>query len=72
MLKSPLSKLVGNKQQAATERAREPQLDPASEALLRAIEEKRKTDPLIGAKLGGKEVRRIGRIRASTGILRQG
>lgn len=56
MLKSLLSKLVGNKQQAATERAREPHLDPATEALLRAIEEKRKTDPLIGAKLGGKEV----------------
>ena len=30
--------------------------DPATEALLRAIEERRTTDPLIGAKLGGKEI----------------
>lgn len=56
MFKSLLTKLVGTKQQSATDHAPEPQLDPATEALLRVIEEKRKTDPLIGAKLGGKEV----------------
>lgn len=30
--------------------------DPATESLLHAIEERRKADPLIGAKLGGKEI----------------
>lgn len=31
-------------------------LSPAAAALMRAIDEKRKTDPLIGAKLGAKEI----------------
>jgi hypothetical protein len=34
----------------------EPQLDSAAEALMRAIEQQRETDPLIGAKVGGKEL----------------
>lgn len=42
--------------QQNAEKAQDAQLNPAAEALMRAIEEKRKTDPLIGAKLGGKEV----------------
>lgn len=54
MFKSILSKLTGSKPQAVSTNAR--QIDPAAEALMRAIEEKRKTDPLIGAKLGSKEV----------------
>lgn len=33
-----------------------PPHDPASEALRRALEAQRKTDPLIGAQLGGREV----------------
>lgn len=55
MFKSLLSKLTGSQQQQK-DRPPEPQLDAATEALMRAIEEKRKTDPFIGAKLGGKEV----------------
>ena len=35
---------------------KELEVNPAQDALMRAIEEKRKTDPLIGAKLGGKEI----------------
>jgi hypothetical protein len=34
----------------------EPKLDPKTAALIRAIEERRKQDPLIGAKLGAKEI----------------
>lgn len=55
MFKSIFAKLSGQKQKEA-EKAPDARLDPAAEALLRAIEEKRKTDPLIGAKLGGKEI----------------
>lgn len=54
MFKSILSKLTGSKPQTTSTNAR--QIDPAAAALMRAIEEKRKTDPLIGAKLGSKEV----------------
>lgn len=46
MLKPFLARLAGQK----TPRS------PQAEALSRAIEERRKIDPLIGAKLGGKEV----------------
>jgi hypothetical protein len=35
---------------------REPELDPAMEALMRAIRERSGADPLIGAKLGSKEI----------------
>ncbi len=56
MFKKLLSKLSGAPAAAPTpERHRAPQ-DPASEALLRAVEAQRKTDPYIGAKIGGKEV----------------
>lgn len=55
MFKSLLSKLTGSQQQEK-DHSSEPRPDAATDALLRAIEEKRKTDPLIGAKLGGKEV----------------
>jgi len=55
VFKSLFAKLSGQKQQKTAKEA-EAQLDPAAEAILHAIEEKRKTDPLIGAKLGGKEI----------------
>lgn len=54
MFKSILSKLTGSKSQPNPTQVK--QLDPAAAALMRAIEEQRKTDPLIGAKLGSKEV----------------
>lgn len=53
MFKSILSKLTGSKPQPTSAHAQ--QLDPAA-ALMRAIEEQRKNDPLVGAKLGSKEV----------------
>jgi hypothetical protein len=54
VFKSFLSKLTGSKPQPTSTPAQ--QRDPAAAALMRAIEEKRKTDPLIGAKLGSKEI----------------
>lgn len=35
---------------------KEPQMDPKTEALIHAIRERSKEDPLVGAKLGGKEI----------------
>jgi hypothetical protein len=45
-------KLFGSKPQEKTE----PQLDPKAAALVNAIRERSKEDPLVGAKLGSKEV----------------
>jgi hypothetical protein len=45
-------KLFGSKQQGK----KEPQMDPKTEALSNAIRERSKEDPLVGAKLGAKEV----------------
>ena len=45
-------KLFGSKQQEK----KEPQMDPKTAALINAIRERSKEDPLIGAKLGAKEV----------------
>ena len=55
MFKSIIAKLSGQKRPAPEKRP-EPPRDPASQALFRVLEEKRRTDPLIGAQLGGKEV----------------
>ena len=54
MFKSILSKLTGSKPQPNPTQAQK--LDPDAAALMRAIEEQRKTDPLIGVKLGAKEL----------------
>jgi hypothetical protein len=45
-------------------------LSPAAEAMKRAIESKRKEDPLIGAKIGSKEVvqRLIGALKTENGV----
>ncbi|MES2319377.1 MAG: hypothetical protein V4631_18005 [Pseudomonadota bacterium] len=66
MFKSFLSKLfssepkyepfVRQKAHRPPAAAQEAPADPASAALLRAIEERRKIDPLVGAKMGGKEI----------------
>jgi len=45
-------KLLGSKQQEK----KEPQMDPKTAALINAIRERSKEDPLVGAKLGAKEV----------------
>ena len=45
-------KLFGSKRQEKNE----PQLDPKTAALINAIRERSKEDPLVGAKLGAKEV----------------
>jgi len=45
-------KLFGSKQQEK----KEPQMDPKTAALINAIRERSKEDPLVGAKLGAKEV----------------
>jgi hypothetical protein len=45
-------KLFGSKQQEK----QEPQMDPKTAALISAIRERSKEDPLVGAKLGAKEV----------------
>jgi hypothetical protein len=45
-------KFFGSKQQEK----KEPQLDPKTEALLNAIQKRSQEDPLVGAKLGAKEV----------------
>lgn len=55
MFKSLITKFTGGKQQSGQRQSKE-ELDPSAAALLRAIDEKRKTDPLIGAKIGGKEI----------------
>lgn len=55
VFKSIIARLFGQKG-PASQRPFHPPLDPASQALLRTIEEQRKTDPLIGARLGGREV----------------
>lgn len=54
MLKK-LFALLGGATTAAAPKAA-PRSSPAEEALLRQIEERSKTDPLIGAKIGSKEV----------------
>ncbi len=54
MFRSILSKLAGSKPQPASTPT--PQLTPATAALMKTIEEMRTTDPLVGAKLGAKEV----------------
>jgi hypothetical protein len=55
MFKSIVNKLIGSEQPSSAGNPGD-ELDPAGAALMRAVEEKRKTDPLIGAKIGGKEV----------------
>lgn len=55
MFKSFFSKFSGNKKESSVKDSKS-ELPPATAALLRAIDEKRKTDPLIGVKIGGKEV----------------
>lgn len=52
MFKKLFEKLAGSKPPQQSE----PQLSPASEALIRTIREKTTEDPLIGAKLGSKEI----------------
>jgi hypothetical protein len=54
MLKKLLTLLGGSSTVSSS--ATEPGASPAEQALLRQIAERSKTDPLIGAKLGGKEV----------------
>ncbi|SFU85505.1 hypothetical protein SAMN05216350_106214 [Polaromonas sp. YR568] len=63
MFKALMSKITGapapspvKKAEGRKEAPRTPPMRPQEEALLRAIEEKRKTDSLIGAKIGSKEV----------------
>jgi len=53
MLKTLLTLLGGT---AATRASAQPPASPAEDALLRQISERSKTDPLIGAKIGSKEV----------------
>ena len=55
MFKTLIARISGRQRQAPGKPSHPP-LDPASQALLRTIEEQRKTDPLIGARLGGKDV----------------
>lgn len=55
MLKAMFVKLSGRTQKKPETTADLP-LDPAVEALLRAIDERRKADRLIGAKFGGREI----------------
>jgi len=66
MFKKIFEKLAGSKQ---PEQAK-PQLSPASEALIRTIREKTKEDPLIGAKLGSKEIfqRLVDAMKDSKGV----
>jgi len=58
MFKSLLSKFVGSKEEKPRNAPAKTydEFDPPTAALMRAIDEKRKSDPLIGAKLGAKEV----------------
>ncbi|MCK9609455.1 MAG: hypothetical protein M0R33_23755 [Methylomonas sp.] len=52
MLKKMFKKLSGSKPPDCVPS----QMDPKTEALVRAIREQSKEDPLVGAKLGGKEI----------------
>jgi hypothetical protein len=63
MFKALMSKITGTPAPPAQKKRgerKDPPLNtpmrPQDEALLRAIEEQRKTDPLVGAKIGSKEV----------------
>ncbi|WP_157679272.1 hypothetical protein [Methylovulum psychrotolerans] len=52
MFKKMFEKLSGSK----PPEFKESQMDPKTEALIHAIRERSKDDPLVGAKLGGKEI----------------
>lgn len=62
MFKALIARLTGTSTPSSrkSEERKDPSLDetmrPQDEAMFRAIEEKRESDPLIGAKLGSKEV----------------
>lgn len=57
-------------EQPKTDSTHSQQLDSAAAALMRAIEKKRETDPLIGAKLGSKEInhRLINAMKSEKGV----
>lgn len=65
-----IKNLFGNKPRVSNGEATEIQHDPATGSLLRAIDERRKTDPLIGAKIGAKEVntRLANALRTENGV----
>lgn len=52
MFKKFIERLLGSKPQEQ----QEPQLDPKTTALIHSVQERSKEDPLIGAKLGAKEI----------------
>lgn len=67
LLKKLLILLAGG---SAASASAQPSRNPAEDALLRQIAERRDTDPLIGAKIGSKEVfqRLLGRMKTDRGV----
>jgi hypothetical protein len=77
MLKALISKITGTSAPTPAkkyEERKDPSLNlpirPQDEALFRVIEEKRESDPLVGAKLGSKEVvhRLLGGMKSERGV----